>query len=248
MEQFSAAPREEEAADAPEEENQPSGRGRPKAKAKAKARGRPGRPKGKAKAQKPAKATPKAKAKAKAKAHKEGRTGSQVRKTAHKRKAEDQDHEEAPVTPPKRSTRKADAEHGSKTKRAKAAPKSAPRQRKRASRGEAVSFARRNPPEGERGFAEWKAIREAYRVTLAHLKPQAEHEDFTAQGFSGLCFPPTKFQNLATVTFLLNWIVGCQDKFWKFCKVRNKEAVKASTTENLGNLMVELADGYAHTL
>ena len=193
LDQFRSVP-EEEAADASEELGKPSGRGRPKAKAKAKARGRPGRPKGKAKAKARGKATPKAKAKAKAKAHKEGGAGSQVKKTTRKRKAEEhQDQEEAaqqdaPVTPPKRSTRKDNAEHGSKTKRAKPAPKSAPRQRKRASRGEAISFARRNPPEGERGFAEWKAIREAYRVNLAHLKPQAKHEDATAQGFSSLRF------------------------------------------------------------
>ena len=178
LEQFRAVP-EGEGEHSPEEESKPSGRGRPKAKAKAR-----GRPKGKAKAKARAKApapkanAPKAKAKAKAKTQK-------PKGTTRKRKAEEHQHEEDAaqqdvlVTPPKRSTRKDDAEDGSKTKRAKPAPKTAPRQRKRASRGEAVSFARRNPPEGERQFAEWKAIREAYRVNLAHLKPQSKHEDTT---------------------------------------------------------------------
>ena len=45
------------------------------------------------------------------------------------------------------------------------------------SRGEAVSFARRNPPDGERAHAEWTAIRAAFGKCLLHLKPRSKHED-----------------------------------------------------------------------
>eukprot|EP00435_Cladocopium_sp_Y103_P036022 s729_g9.t1 len=178
LEQFRRVPRDEE--DPPAEETKPSGRA--KAKAKAKGKGMAGKPKAKAKARGRPKA--KAKATAKSKAQKKGPTGSQVTKTTRKRKTKEpqepqEQKEEILVTPPKRRVATKNAEHGSKTKR------------KRASRGEATSFARRNPPEGERGFAEWKAIREAYRVNLAHLKPQSIHEDATAKsvkGFSSLYF------------------------------------------------------------
>ena len=48
---------------------------------------------------------------------------------------------------------------------------------KRRCKGEAVSFARRNPPTNERGLQEWTAIRDAYRKVLGDLKPQSKNED-----------------------------------------------------------------------
>ena len=47
----------------------------------------------------------------------------------------------------------------------------------RASKGQAISFGRRDPPKGERLKAEWVAIRDAYRATLNHLVPVTKHED-----------------------------------------------------------------------
>ena len=142
----------------------------PKAKAKSKAKAKA---KGKSRSSKP---SPKAKAKAKAKAF--------AKSKAKKEKVEES---EVLVTP-KRAPPKGDAqEGGSRSKQSKKRTseggttskkdaKEAPT-KTRASKGNAASFARRNPPANERAKAEWEAIRSAYRRELMYLRPQTKHED-----------------------------------------------------------------------
>ena len=142
----------------------------PKAKAKSKAKAKA---KGKSRSSKP---SPKAKAKAKAKAF--------AKSKAKKEKVEES---EVLVTP-KRAPPKGDAqEGGSRSKPSKKRTseggttskkdaKEAPT-KTRASKGNAASFARRNPPANERAKAEWEAIRSAYRRELMYLRPQTKPED-----------------------------------------------------------------------
>ena len=158
------------------------------------------RAKGKAKAK--AKASSKSKAKAKASPKAKGRPRKPVvEKAQPKRKASNKaakvddgvpDVEVHPTTPKRRATKKEEASR-SKTKNEKKARKSrgsgnkvskdasdmSQPKKPRASKGQATSFARRDPPQGERLKAEWVAIRDAYRATLNHLLPVTKHEDNT---------------------------------------------------------------------
>lgn len=157
------------------------GRGRPKAKAKAKARAKAGakaRAKAKAKAAKGKQEKPKAKAKAKAAAGKAKAKATRVRTVG--------DQSDVELATPKRKAPKGDVEEGSRSK--KRQPKAAKNQkdkdsepRKRASKGEAVSFARRNPPGNPRGKAEWDAIKSVFGERLSHLHPRSKHEDISCQ-------------------------------------------------------------------
>ena len=104
-----------------------------------------------------------------------------------KAKKEKVEESEVLVTP-KRAPPKGDAqEGGSRSKQSKKRTseggttskkdaKEAPT-KTRASKGNAASFARRNPPANERAKAEWEAIRSAYRRELMYLRPQTKHED-----------------------------------------------------------------------
>ena len=139
----------------------------------------PGRPKA-AKAK--GKATAKSKAKAKAKANPKGKGRG---KGQGKGKAEvTQDAEETLVTPKRKAT-KANMEEGSRSKKRQpsktkqpSSDKPTPKPRKqRSPKGEAVSFARRNQPSGDRGGAEWMAIKTVFGKSLMHLTPRSKHED-----------------------------------------------------------------------
>lgn len=105
---------------------------------------------------------------------------------------------EDPCTPKKKETKKKD--ECSRSKKSKVRPEVAevaagkqktekkkgqtvkveakPQRKKRASNGEAISFARRNPPVKPRPLAEWTAIRAAFREHLMHMTPLNVHEDF----------------------------------------------------------------------
>ena len=160
--------------------------------------------KGKAKATAKSKAASKAKAKAKAKAKGRPRKPA-VEKAQPKRKASNkaakmdddsvdqvEDVEVHPTTP-KRRAPKSQAEQASRSKRknenkarksqgsgkkvSKDATDMNQPKKPRASKGQAISFGRRDPPKGERLKAEWVAIRDAYRATLNHLVPVTKHED-----------------------------------------------------------------------
>ena len=158
------------------------------------------RAKGKAKAK--AKAASKAKAKASPKAKGRPRKPA-VEKAQPKRKASNnaakvdddsvdhvQDVEVHPTTPKRRAPKKeqvsrskrknenkARKSQGSGKKVSKEASDMNQPKKPRASKGQATSFARRDPPQGERLKAEWVAIRDAYRATLNHLLPVTKHED-----------------------------------------------------------------------
>lgn len=105
---------------------------------------------------------------------------------------------EDPCTPKKKETKKKD--ECSRSKKSKVRPEVAevaagkqktekkkgqtvkveakPQRKKQASNGEAISFARRNPPVKPRPLAEWTAIRAAFREHLMHMTPLNVHEDF----------------------------------------------------------------------
>ena len=51
----------------------------------------------------------------------------------------------------------------------------------RSGKGEAISFARRNPPDSGRPLAEWTCIKKVFRAKLAHLTPVSKHEDWIGQ-------------------------------------------------------------------
>ena len=154
------------------------GKGRGKGNGKGKGKGKKTKQNGKGKSKKGS---------GKGQSKKGGKPRASSKKAAQKPKGET----EPPSTPVRPKVNR-DKNEGSRSKQTKKNKNQDQKRKehatrepsaKRASKGEAVSFARRNPPDGERAHAEWSAIRSAYRASLSHLLPQAKHEDYMGNLF-----------------------------------------------------------------
>ena len=134
----------------------------------------------------------KAKAKAKSKAckgqAKDEEQVEQVEKKTKRRSSKASKEDKSKVNPPKAQLQ---------TPKRKVSETPSPESkstRKRSAKGEAVSFARRNPPVTERALAEWTAIRAAYQTKLSNLDYPSKHEDQ-----NGLFVFHCKFQILGAI-------------------------------------------------
>ena len=122
--------------------------------------------------------------------------------------------ESPPRTPPARSTAKP-AEEDSAPK-VEAPPKNKRRasaagdawKKVRAVNGEALSFARRNPPTATRALAEWTAIRSAFRAKLCDFPKRSTNEDCIPTMHTFLFTDRCKLRTEGIVLYLQSFFAG----------------------------------------
>ena len=174
LEQFAGVPQPD--ADLADAKPNKRGPGRPKAaKAKAKATAAKSKAKAKAKAKGKTQEKKHGKGKGKGKAQEKVTTDVDESLVTPKRKASNPNLEEGSRSK-KRQPSKAKQDMGKAKDPAIDTPTPKPR-KQRSPKGEAVSFARRNQPSGNRGGAEWLAIKTVFGKSLKHLTPRSKHED-----------------------------------------------------------------------
>ena len=150
----------------------------PKAKAKAQAKAAASKPKGKDKT----KAAPKSKSSSETKPA--GKAKSKVSPRSKVKDSQEAEEMSPPKTPCRKISRDA-GEHSEPKVEAPPSRKRAPPATKgdakvakvRAARGEAASFARRNPPTAARPLAVWTAIKSAFRSKLDEFPQRYKNED-----------------------------------------------------------------------
>ena len=150
----------------------------PKAKAKAKAKAAASKPKGKSKTKAACKSKSKDKTKAAGKAKSKASPRSKVKDSQEGEEMSPQ------KTPPQRISRDAGEHSEPKVEAPPGRKRSAPATKGdakvakvRAAKGEAASFARRNPPTTTRPLAEWTAIKNAFRSKLDDFPHRYKNED-----------------------------------------------------------------------